>query len=88
LAAALQAAFGERVVVELASGGMHLLARFPEAEDDTVLARRAGRVGLAATALSSLAMAHHAGQGLLLSFTNVAAGEADGLVGQLAGVVG
>jgi GntR family transcriptional regulator/MocR family aminotransferase len=88
LAGALQAAFGDRVVVELASGGMHLLARFPAAEDDTVLARRAGRAGLAATALSSLAMAHDAGQGLLLSFTNVAAADAEALVGRLAGVVG
>ena len=63
LAAALQARFGERVSVELALGGMHLLARFPGADDDTVLAKRAVAAGLAVTALSSLSMAHDAGPG-------------------------
>jgi GntR family transcriptional regulator/MocR family aminotransferase len=88
LVAALQARFGERVSVELAAGGMHLLARFPGADDDTVLVKRALAAGLAPTALSSLSMAHDAGQGLLLSFTNVGIGEAEGLVSRLGGVVG
>jgi GntR family transcriptional regulator/MocR family aminotransferase len=88
LATALQARFGERVTIELAAGGMHLLARFPGADDDTVLVRRAVTAGLAPTALSSLSMAHDVGHGLLLSFTNVGAGEAEGLVGRLGGVVG
>ena len=87
LAEALRAAFGERVTVEMAAGGMHLLARFAGAEDDSELARRAERAGLAATALSSLAMAHDCGQGLLLSFTNVAPGEAEALVARLAAVI-
>jgi GntR family transcriptional regulator/MocR family aminotransferase len=88
LAAALQARFGERVTVELALGGMHLLARFPGADDDSVLAKRALAAGLATTALSSLSIAHDAGQGLLLSFTNVGVQEADGLVDRLRAVVG
>jgi GntR family transcriptional regulator / MocR family aminotransferase len=88
LAEALRAAFGERVKVEMAAGGMHLLARFSGADDDSELARRAERAGLAATAVSSLAMAHDCGQGLLLSFTNVVPADADVLVGRLAGVIG
>jgi GntR family transcriptional regulator/MocR family aminotransferase len=84
LAAALQTRFGDRVTLELTSGGMHLLARFPGSDDDTVLAKRALAAGLATTALSSLTMAHDAGQGLLLSFTNTAPAEADALVARLA----
>jgi GntR family transcriptional regulator / MocR family aminotransferase len=87
LATALQVAFGERVTVEMASGGMHLLARFPEAGDDGMLAKRAAQCGLAPTALSSLTMAHDAGQGLLLGFTNVAATEVAALVRRLAAVI-
>ena len=88
LTTALRAAFGERVAVEPAAGGMHLLARFPGADDDSVLSKHAERAGLAATALSSLAMAHDPGQGLLLSFTNVAAADADALVARLVTVIG
>jgi GntR family transcriptional regulator/MocR family aminotransferase len=88
LAAALTAAFGDRVTVELAAGGMHLLARFPGAEDDSVLGKRAGLAGLAPSVLSSLTMAHDAGQGLLLSFTNVAPADAGALVSRLAAAIG
>jgi GntR family transcriptional regulator / MocR family aminotransferase len=88
LVAALHAAFGERVAVELAGGGMHLLARFPGAADDTELVRRSAAAGLAPSALSALAMAHDCGHGLLLGFTNVAAADAEAIVGRLAEVVG
>jgi GntR family transcriptional regulator / MocR family aminotransferase len=87
LAAALTAAFGDRVVLELEAGGMHLLARFPGSADDGTLARRAAAVGLAPTALSSLAVAHDCGQGLLLGFTNVPEGEAEALARRLAAAV-
>jgi GntR family transcriptional regulator/MocR family aminotransferase len=87
LATALHARFGDRVTLELTSGGMHLLARFPGANDDTVLTKRALTAGLATTALSSLTMAHDAGQGLLLSFTNTAPAEADALVARLANAI-
>jgi GntR family transcriptional regulator/MocR family aminotransferase len=83
LAEALTAAFGDAVALELAAGGMHLLARFPGAADDGTLARRAAAAGLAPTALSSLAMAHDCGQGLLLSFTNVPEGDAEALTRRL-----
>jgi GntR family transcriptional regulator/MocR family aminotransferase len=87
LTAALKATFEDRVTVELAPGGMHLLARFPNAADDTVLAKRSVQIGLAPTALSSLAMAHDAGQGLLLGFTNIVPAEASSLVARLASVI-
>ena len=88
LAVALHARFGERATVDMAPGGMHLIVRFAQAEDDTALAKRAVRSGLAPTALSSLAIAHDCGQGLLLSFTNVAPADADALVARLAAAIG
>ncbi len=88
LAQALQAAFGKDVSVEMAAGGMHLLARFSGAPDDTVLARRAAAAALAPSALSPLAMAHGQGHGLLLSFTNIPAEAAPGIVARLQVAVG
>ncbi|HEY3848300.1 MAG TPA: PLP-dependent aminotransferase family protein [Acetobacteraceae bacterium] len=87
LAAALTAVFGDRLVLELEAGGMHLLARFPGSADDGTLARRAAAVGLAPVALSSLAVAHDCGQGLLLGFTNVPEEAAEALARRLAGAV-
>ncbi len=87
LAAALQATFGPRVIVEMAAGGMHLLARFAEAADDAALARRAAASGLGPRALSSLTMVHSHAPGLLLSFTNVPVEAASGLVTRLDRVV-
>ena len=47
------------------------------------VARQARAAGLAPTALSSLTMAHGAGSGLLLGFTNIPEAEADMLAGRL-----
>lgn len=87
LAAALEAACGPRLQLEMAMGGMHLLARFPNEGDDTALVKRASSVGLAPSALSSLTLAHDHGQALLLGFTNVAAEDAPALAARLAGVL-
>jgi GntR family transcriptional regulator / MocR family aminotransferase len=87
LAEALTATFGNRVAVELTAGGMHLLARFAGATDDGTLARRAADAGLAPAALSSLAIAHDCGQGLLLGFTNVPDVDAMPLVRRLAAAI-
>ena len=84
LAKALETGFGGHVTVEMAAGGMHLLARFADAADDTELVKRAAAAGLAPTALSSMAMARDCGQGLLLGFTNVLPMEAPALVARLA----
>ena len=87
LAVALRAAFGERIVLELEAGGMHLLVRFPGMQDDGAVVRRALAAGLAPTALSGLSMAHDCGQGLLLGFTNAPEAEAESLVARLAQAV-
>ena len=88
LAAALNGAFGDRIEVEPTSGGLHLLARFPGAEDDGVLVRRALAAGLAPSALSALTMAHDAGQGLLLGFGNISEIEAEAMAARLAAAIG
>ena len=88
LASALQAVFSERIRIELTAGGMHLLARFPGAADDTELVRRSATAGLAPSALSSLAMAHDCGHGLLLGFTNIAAWDAEAIAARLAAAIG
>lgn len=88
LAAALQTVFGERIRLEPAAGGLHLLARFPGAADDTELVRRAAAAGLAPSALSPLALAHDCGHGLLLGFANIAAEEAEATAARLAGAIG
>jgi GntR family transcriptional regulator/MocR family aminotransferase len=88
LATALQVAFGDRIEVEMGAGGMHLLARFPGQADDTELVKRAAAGGLAPSGLSALAMAHGAGQGLLLGFANIPATEADEVAVRLAGAIG
>ncbi len=87
LAGAIAVAFGDRARVELEAGGMHLLVRFPGAPDDGALARRTQEAGLAVTALSSLAMAHDCGQGLLLGFTNIAEADAGAMVQRLAAAI-
>ena len=87
LAAALADAFGDKVAIELEAGGMHLLARFPDAANDGVLVRRAAKAGLAPTALSGLTMAHDCGQGLLLNFANLATASIEDAVRRLAGAV-
>lgn len=71
LAAALRDVFGERLTIELQSGGMHLLARPQGGASDTELVRVAEAAGLAPGALSAHAIAAECPPGLLLSFTNV-----------------
>lgn len=70
LAAALQQVFGDRLAVQLAEGGMHLLVRSDEFRDDIELVARARAHGLAPAPLSvwGIARVEH---GLLLSFTNI-----------------
>jgi GntR family transcriptional regulator/MocR family aminotransferase len=84
LAEALATAFGERVQIELQSGGMHLIARFNASPDDTALERRALAHDLAPTALSSAFAEHQRGQGLLLGFTNIPEAEAPAMAERLA----
>ena len=85
--AALQVEFGARIAIENTAGGMHLLARFPGAADDTELVKRAA-AGLAPSALSVLTVAHDCGRGLLLGFTNIPANDAAETVARLAVAIG
>jgi GntR family transcriptional regulator/MocR family aminotransferase len=85
--AALAEALSGHYAVELAAGGMHLLVRLPVGIDDGDVARRAAAVGLAPMALSSLSIAHEAGNGLMLGFTNVREEDAPALVARLIAVV-
>jgi len=84
LVAALEHRFGDRIEIVLGAGGLHVLARFPHADvDDGELARRAQRAGLRPSALSGQCLSHDLGQGLLLSFTNVAEDRADDVAAAL-----
>ncbi|MEI7711972.1 MAG: PLP-dependent aminotransferase family protein [Rhodospirillales bacterium] len=88
LATALTDVLGKRVEIGLESGGMHLLARFPGADNDGELVRRATAAELAPMALSSLTMAHDCGQGLLLNFANLPVETTNEAVRRLAAAIG
>src|SRR6516164_1488099 len=88
LAGALAAAFGDRLRIELQSGGMHLLARLPSGAPDTTLVRLAEMHGLAPAALSPLSVEHDCYPGLLLSFTNVPQERACQVAGALLQAIG
>jgi len=72
---ALQQVFGERLQVQPQAGGIHLLARLAEHEDDQALAAAAQHQGLAVQALSDWRTASSAGAsqqpGLVMGFSNI-----------------
>ncbi len=74
LARALVDTFGKEIEIVARPGGMQLLARFPDRNDDAALASRAAAHGLAPTALSSQYLGRKREHGLLLGFTNVPEG--------------
>jgi GntR family transcriptional regulator / MocR family aminotransferase len=88
LAKALSSVFGARLSVELEPGGMHLIARLPDAVSDVEVAACAQASGFALEALSSRAMTHPCGQGLLLGFANVAEPDALPMCRQLERAIG
>lgn len=71
LADALDKQFGNDVEVILQAGGLHILARFLRHGSDVDLAGRAFRHSLMPHPLSRQSIEHDAGQGLLMSFTNI-----------------
>lgn len=71
VADALNEIFGAQVRIELQAGGMHLLARFPNAGDDGQMVKRAIRHGLVPAALSICRIERACEPGLLLNFTNI-----------------
>jgi len=88
LADALARQFGGDIQFSLSPGGLHILARFPGHCSDTDMAGRARSHGLEPSPLSSQFLSppsirHEAGQGLLLSFTNVSEKAASGIAARL-----
>ena len=84
LAEAMTTALGAGVRIELQAGGLHLLARLAQG-DDQAWADAAQAQGLAAQALSRWYLAAPEHQGLLVGFTNVTqADEAQALARRLA----
>ncbi|TXH36642.1 MAG: PLP-dependent aminotransferase family protein [Rhodospirillaceae bacterium] len=73
LADALTDRMGNRFRVDLAAGGLHLLARPKRRESDRALVRKATACGLAPAALSTYCIKRDCGSALLLGFTNIPA---------------
>ncbi|MEO8895598.1 MAG: PLP-dependent aminotransferase family protein, partial [Rhizomicrobium sp.] len=80
--------FADHVQLSLPSGGLHILARFPGHRSDIELADRALRHGLQPSPLSRQTIKHDAGQGLLMSFTNIPEKAAPGVVARLRKAIG
>jgi GntR family transcriptional regulator/MocR family aminotransferase len=72
LASALVDVFGKAIDLQLQAGGMHLLARFPACRSDLDWVARAADHGLQPAPFSEWRVDRECGQGLLLSFTNIA----------------
>jgi len=83
LAEALLRQFGGDIQFSLSPGGLHILACFPGHRSDVDLAERALRHGLQPSALSPQSIKHDAGQGLLMSFTNISEKAAPGIAASL-----
>ncbi len=83
LASALERHAGDLGRVEMAAGGMHLLLRLPDGSDDVAMAAAAWKHGLAARALSSLALQAGAGRALLLGFASLPEASADAAASRL-----
>jgi GntR family transcriptional regulator/MocR family aminotransferase len=88
LAEALTEAFGKNIQFTLPAGGLYILTRFPNHGADRQLAARAARAGLAASPLSAQSMKYGAGEGLLLSFTNIAEKDASAMAARLKQALG
>jgi GntR family transcriptional regulator/MocR family aminotransferase len=88
LAEALATLFGDRLHLDLKPGGMHLIVRWSADIRDTELAQKAEKAGLGVEALSSRAIKHRAGDGLLLGFTNLAAEDALSMCRRLEHAIG
>ncbi|WP_082711798.1 PLP-dependent aminotransferase family protein [Burkholderia singularis] len=72
LCEALTEVFAQRVQIDLAHGGMHLVVRLAGRTGDRTLAQRAQRAGLNCQPLSARYAAGSGPDGLLMGFTNVA----------------
>jgi len=87
LVEALQAQFGERLLIDPQAGGMHLVAGLCEG-DDREISRRARAVGVAVEPLSQWYMEAEHRHGLVLGFTNIASAEQASTVAVLLAQIG
>jgi len=62
---------GDRIRIDLQPGGLHILAKLADHEDDVTLAARARSAGLALHPLSRWYINAKPQQGLLMGFANV-----------------
>jgi GntR family transcriptional regulator/MocR family aminotransferase len=76
LGVALREACGERMILDMPAGGMHLIGRLPPGTSDVDVARQAGERDLWPVALSGSAVKRAATPGLLIGFANVPVDEA------------
>jgi len=67
-----QEKLGDRIRIDLQPGGLHILAKLADHEDDVMLAAHARTAGLAVHPLSRWYINAKPRQGLLLGFANVA----------------
>ncbi|MES1954447.1 PLP-dependent aminotransferase family protein [Salinisphaera hydrothermalis] len=72
---ALEAQLGDRIDIDLQAGGMHLLVRFDNKNNDLEIARRARSRGLSVQAFSTWFQDHTDQAGLILGFTNIVTAE-------------
>jgi GntR family transcriptional regulator/MocR family aminotransferase len=86
--AALTAEFGGQMTFDLSTGGLHVIGRLGQTEDDIELANRAIEAGYRPIALSSLSRQRPAPKGLLIGFTNVPETQAPQLVRQFRAALG
>lgn len=70
---ALTETFGDRLLLDVQTGGMHILARLTRGEHDTDIARRAAAHGIAPGALSTFGIEAALDPALLLGFPNIPA---------------
>src|SRR5262249_36244005 len=87
-AAALIGVLGDDIQSALPAGGLDILARFPTHGADKPLVARAARHGLAPSPLSAQSIKYGAGEGLLLSFTNIPEKDAPALAARLKQALG
>ena len=71
LVCALDSIFGGSLVLDVPSGGMHVIGRVPGCRDDARLVASAHRAGLAPFPLTLFSVGQPVDSGLLLSFSNI-----------------
>jgi GntR family transcriptional regulator/MocR family aminotransferase len=88
LMSAVTEVFGRRLSIRLSGGGLHLLARLDDDEDDIEMESAAGEAGLRPLALSKMGQGRSCGPGLILGFANLPEEQAYRIVRRLRRAIG